>query len=181
MIKSSSNLFKSILKSKYYSKLSNIQLATFLTLRNQTYNTVKTLNKSFKYFSTTSNEDIHDDFKPKVKQEINDQNVMALIDDWVKNNDVVIFMKGTRDMPRCGFSNFVVQILNFYKIKNVKVVNILENQTVREAVKQYSNWPTYPQLYVKGNLIGGCDIIREMHENGTFKEMADREGIVSSQ
>ena len=62
---------------------------------------------------------------------------MALIDDWVKNNDVVIFMKGTRDMPRCGFSNFVVQILNFYNIKNVKVVNILENQTVREAFEDY--------------------------------------------
>jgi monothiol glutaredoxin len=104
---------------------------------------------------------------------------MKLIDEWVKSNDCVIFMKGTREMPRCGFSNYVVQMLNFYKIKNVKVVNILENPIVRESVKQYSNWPTYPQLYVKGNLVGGCDIIKEMHANGTFKELVDREGIAS--
>lgn len=131
---------------------------------------------SCKCFSTET-EDTHSDFKPKVKQEINDENVMRVIDEWVKNNDVVLFMKGTREMPRCGFSNYVVQILNFYKIKNVKVINILEGQALREAVKQYSNWPTYPQLYVKGNLIGGCDIIKEMHENGTFKEMVEREGL----
>jgi len=156
------------------------QQATFLTLRRFSLNS-KFINTTNKLFSTNSTEDIHDDFRPKVKQEINDQNVMKIIDDWVKQNDVVIFMKGTRDMPRCGFSNYVVQILNFYKIKNIKVINILENQTVRESVKQYSNWPTYPQLYVKGNLVGGCDIIKEMHENGTFKDMADREGISSSE
>jgi monothiol glutaredoxin len=137
---------------------------------------------SNKYFSSTPTpeaEDSHSDFKPKVKQEINNENVMKLIDEWVKNNEVVLFMKGTREMPRCGFSNYVVQIMNFYKIKKIKVINILENPIVRESVKQYSNWPTYPQLYVKGNLIGGCDIIKEMHENGTFKDLVEREGLQS--
>lgn len=128
---------------------------------------------------STETDDIHSDFKPKVKQEINNENVMKIIDDWVKNNDVVLFMKGTREMPRCGFSNYVVQIMNFYKIKNIKVINILENPLIRESVKQYSNWPTYPQFYVKGNLIGGCDIIKEMHENGTLKELVEREKLAS--
>lgn len=128
---------------------------------------------------STETDDIHSDFKPKVKQEINNENVMKIIDDWVKNNDVVLFMKGTREMPRCGFSNYVVQIMNFYKIKDIKVINILENPLIRESVKQYSNWPTYPQFYVKGNLIGGCDIIKEMHENGTLKELVEREKLAS--
>jgi monothiol glutaredoxin len=99
-------------------------------------------------------EDTHPDFKKQVKQAITDENVMQVIDDWVKNNDVVLFMKGTREMPRCGFSNYLVQVLNHFNLRKVKIVNILENPTVREAVKQYSSWPTYPQLYVKGNLIG---------------------------
>jgi monothiol glutaredoxin len=124
-------------------------------------------------------EDIHSDFKPKIKVDINNENVMKVIDDWVKNNNAVLFMKGNREMPRCGFSNYVVQIMNFYKIKNLKVINILENPLVRESVKQYSNWPTYPQFYVKGNLIGGCDILKEMHENGTLKELVEREGLAS--
>ena len=140
-------------------------------------------NHRFNRFSTSENkgesEDIHSDFKPKIKTELNKENVMQTIDEWVKNNDVLIFMKGSREMPRCGFSNYVVQILNFYNIKNVKVVNVLENPLIRESVKEYSNWPTFPQLYVKSNLIGGCDIIKEMHENGTFKELVEREGIAS--
>jgi monothiol glutaredoxin len=104
---------------------------------------------------------------------------MRLIDEWVKSNEVVLFMKGNREMPKCGFSNFVVQILNFHKIKKVKVINILESALLRESVKKYSNWPTYPQLYIKGNLVGGCDILKEMNENGTFKELVEREGIQS--
>lgn len=122
-------------------------------------------------------DDTHSDFKPKQKHTITDENVLPMIDEWVKSNDVLIFMKGTREMPRCGFSNYVVQILNFYGIKDIKVINILENNIVRETVKKYSNWPTYPQLYIKGSLVGGCDIIREMHENGTFEELLQREGV----
>ncbi len=142
------------------------------------YSFLKNTSYTSKPFSTET-DDIHSDFKPKVKQEINNENVMKIIDDWVKDNEVVLFMKGTREMPRCGFSNYVVQIMNFYKIKNIKVVNILENPLIRESVKQYSNWPTYPQFYVKGNLIGGCDIIKEMHENGTLKELVEREKLAS--
>jgi monothiol glutaredoxin len=142
----------------------------FSFLKNSSY-----ISKPF----STETDDIHSDFKPKVKQDINNENVMKIIDDWVKNNEVVLFMKGTREMPRCGFSNYVVQIMNFYKIKNIKIVNILENPLIRESVKQYSNWPTYPQFYVKGNLIGGCDIIKEMHENGTLKELVEREKLAS--
>jgi monothiol glutaredoxin len=101
-----------------------------------------------------SEQDTHSDFKPKIKQEITNENVISMIEELVKNNDCLLFMKGTREMPRCGFSNFLVQVLNFYELKNVKVVNILENPLLREAVKQYSNWPTFPQLYIKGNLVG---------------------------
>jgi monothiol glutaredoxin len=112
------------------------------------------MNKFNKISYMSFSEDSHNDFKPKVKQQITDENVLAMIDEWVKNNNVVVFMKGTREMPRCGFSNSMIQILNFFDVKEVKCVNILENQILREAVKQYSNWPTYPQLYIKGNLIG---------------------------
>jgi monothiol glutaredoxin len=101
-----------------------------------------------------SDEDSHSDFKPKSKVQITEDNVMEKIDEWVQNNKVVLFMKGTRQMPRCGFSNYTCQILKFYNIDDVKCINILEDNIVREAVKKYSNWPTYPQLYVKGNLIG---------------------------
>lgn len=99
-------------------------------------------------------EDSHSDFKPKSKNVITDENVMKMIDDWVKGNKVCLFMKGVPQMPQCGFSNYLVQVLKFYDIKNYKAVNVLENATLREAVKKYSNWPTYPQLYVNGNLIG---------------------------
>ena len=105
-------------------------------------------------FSEKSDNDTHSDFKPKSKVKIDESNVMEIIDDWVQKNKVVLFMKGTRDMPRCGFSKYSVQILQFYNIQEVKCVNILEDNIVREAVKKYSNWPTYPQLYVKGSLVG---------------------------
>jgi monothiol glutaredoxin len=103
---------------------------------------------------STEDDGIHPDFKPKIKQQVTEENVMDMIDKWIKENKVVLFMKGNREMPRCGFSNYVVQILNHYNVKDIKVVNILENPIIREGVKKYSNWPTYPQLYVNGNLIG---------------------------
>ena len=98
--------------------------------------------------------DTHSDFKPQSKQKITDENVYNMIDEWVKNNKVCLFMKGVPQMPQCGFSNYVVQVLKFYNVKEYKSVNILENSILREAVKKYSNWPTYPQLYVNGNLVG---------------------------
>ena len=111
-------------------------------------------------FSTKLDEDpdSHSDFKPQSKQQITDDNVMKMIDDWVKNNKVCLFMKGVPQMPQCGFSNYVVQVMKFYNVKEYKSVNILENATLREAVKKYSNWPTYPQLYVAGSLVGNKQI-----------------------
>lgn len=117
-----------------------------------------------------SDSGIHSDFQPKVKKEINDENVMQHINELVTNNDILLFMKGTKEMPRCGFSNYLIQVLKFYKV-NFKDVNVLENEVLRNSVKEYSNWPTFPQLYVKGELVGGCDIVKEMHETGAFEEL----------
>ena len=83
--------------------------------------------------------------------------------DIIEKNDVVLFMKGSKKMPRCGFSNYVTQVLKFYGIKDYKDVDVLADENIREGVKKFSNWPTIPQLYVKGQFIGGCDIVKEMH------------------
>lgn len=96
--------------------------------------------------------------------------ILQEIDEIVKNNDVVLFMKGTSDFPQCGFSGTVVSILKKMRV-NFKDVNVLENDDIREGVKKYADWPTLPQLYVKGEFIGGCDITRELYENGELQEM----------
>ena len=72
-------------------------------------------------------------------------------------------MKGSKKMPRCGFSNYVVQVLKFYGINDYKDVDVLANEQIRDGIKKYTNWPTIPQLYIKGNFVGGCDIVKEMH------------------
>jgi len=92
------------------------------------------------------------------------------IDQVVKNNDVVLFMKGTPDFPQCGFSQRVVAILSSCDVP-FAAVNILLNDEIRQGIKDYSDWPTIPQLYVKADFIGGCDIISEMHENGELEEL----------
>ncbi|VVT22676.1 Grx4 family monothiol glutaredoxin [Rhizobium sp. EC-SD404] len=86
------------------------------------------------------------------------------IDNEVKNNDVVLFMKGTPQFPQCGFSGQVVQILDYVGV-DYKGINVLADADLRQGIKDYSNWPTIPQLYVKGEFVGGCDIIREMFQN----------------
>ena len=91
------------------------------------------------------------------------------IKDTVTNNPVVLFMKGTPQFPMCGFSGQVVQILDYLGVP-YKGVNVLDNQDVREGIKTYSNWPTIPQLYVKGEFIGGCDIVREMFQSGELQQ-----------
>jgi len=96
--------------------------------------------------------------------------VLQQIDDAVKNNDVVLFMKGTPEFPQCGFSQRVAAILAEHDIPFVSV-NILLNEAVRQGIKDYSDWPTIPQLYVKSEFIGGCDILSEMHESGELKEL----------
>lgn len=87
-------------------------------------------------------------------------------------------MKGNKKMPRCGFSNYVLQVLKFYNISAFKDVDVLQDEALREGVKKFSNWPTLPQLYVKGNFVGGCDIVKEMHQDGSFEELLVREGLL---
>jgi monothiol glutaredoxin len=98
------------------------------------------------------------------------------IDEQVKANDVLLFMKGTPSFPQCGFSGQVVQILDHLGIE-YKGVNVLENWDVRQGIKDYSNWPTIPQLYVKGEFVGGCDIVREMFQSGELKTLLEGKGI----
>lgn len=92
------------------------------------------------------------------------------IDDKIKNNDIVVFMKGTPDFPMCGFSGRVVQIFRHFG-HNVEGVNILEDETLRSAIKTYSNWPTIPQIYIKGEFVGGCDITVEMAQSGELEKL----------
>jgi monothiol glutaredoxin len=102
------------------------------------------------------------------------------IRDWlgkqVAANDVVLFMKGTKEMPQCGFSMQVAQILNYLGV-DFKAINVLDDMAVREGIKAYSNWPTIPQLYVKGEFVGGCDIVREMFQAGELQDLLTAKGV----
>ena len=102
--------------------------------------------------------------------------INQVIDTEVKSNDVVLFMKGTPQFPMCGFSSQVVQILNYLGVP-YKGVNVLEDESIRQGIKDYSNWPTVPQLYVKGEFIGGCDITREMFQAGELQQLLAEKGL----
>jgi monothiol glutaredoxin len=102
--------------------------------------------------------------------------VEQFIDNELKGNDVVLFMKGTPQFPMCGFSGQLVQILDYLGVP-YKGLNVLENDDLRGGIKNFSNWPTIPQLYVKGEFVGGCDIIREMHENDELKPLLAEKGV----
>jgi monothiol glutaredoxin len=97
----------------------------------------------------------------------------------LSNNDVVLYMKGSPAFPQCGFSAAVVQILNHMGVK-YKSVDILTDPALREGIKQFSNWPTLPQLYIKTQFIGGCDIVREMYQNGELLETFQKNGVPTS-
>ncbi len=99
------------------------------------------------------------------------------IEQIIKENDVCLFMKGTPDSPQCGFSMAVSNILKHLKV-NFKGVNVLENENLRQGIKDFSDWPTIPQLYVKGDFIGGCDIVKEMFENGELKNILAEKKII---
>jgi monothiol glutaredoxin len=107
---------------------------------------------------------------------MSEQDVQDWIGKKVAANDVVLFMKGTKTMPQCGFSMQVAQILNHLGV-DFDDVNVLEDMSVREGIKAYSNWPTIPQLYIKGEFVGGCDIVREMFQAGELQEMLTAKGI----
>jgi len=110
--------------------------------------------------------------------------MMSEIRDWIDNevkaNDVLLFMKGTPTFPQCGFSSQVVQILDYLGV-DYKGVNVLENMDIRQGVKAYSDWPTIPQLYVKGEFVGGCDIVREMFQAGELQTFLNEKGVAVAQ
>jgi len=109
---------------------------------------------------------------------------MASIQDEIKQElagtEVVLFMKGTPQMPMCGFSGQVVQILDYLGVP-YKGVNVLANEEIRQGVKEFSNWPTIPQLYVKGEFVGGCDIVREMFQTGELATFLGEQGVACHQ
>ena len=98
------------------------------------------------------------------------------IQNHIDNNEVCLFMKGTPDAPQCGFSMAVTNMLKILEVQ-FKSVNVLENQSLREGIKVFSDWPTIPQLYVKKEFVGGCDIVKEMYESGELKKIFDNKGI----
>jgi monothiol glutaredoxin len=100
------------------------------------------------------------------------------ISDTVKDHPVVLFMKGVPEQPQCGFSATVVSILNQIDVDYV-AVNVLQNDALRQGIKEFSSWPTIPQLYVKGEFVGGCDILREMYEAGELKPFLDGQGVLA--
>ena len=106
---------------------------------------------------------MNDDIKNKIQSEID-------------SNEVCLFMKGTPDAPQCGFSMAVSNMLKILEV-NFKGINVLENQELREGIKTFSDWPTIPQLYVKNEFVGGCDIVKEMYENGELKTLFDNKQI----
>ena len=105
-----------------------------------------------------------------------DDNTKKLIQNHIDNNDVCLFMKGTPDAPQCGFSMAVTNMLKILEV-NFESVNVLEDQNIREGIKTFSDWPTIPQLYIKKEFVGGCDIVKEMYENGELKKIFDNKGI----
>jgi len=105
-----------------------------------------------------------------------DDNIKNLIQNHIDSNEVCLFMKGTPDAPQCGFSMAVCNILKILDV-NFKGINVLEDQNIREGIKVYSDWPTIPQLYIKKEFVGGCDIMKEMAESGELVELLNTRGI----
>ena len=102
--------------------------------------------------------------------------IKNLIQNHIKSNEVCLFMKGTPDAPQCGFSMAVSNMLKILEV-NFKGINVLEDQSLREGIKVFSDWPTIPQLYIKEEFVGGCDIVKEMYESGELKKVFDNKGI----
>ena len=103
--------------------------------------------------------------------------IASWIDGQVKSSDVVLFMKGTPDQPMCGFSGRLVQILDYVGVP-YQGINVLESEALRQGIKDYSSWPTIPQLFVKGEFVGGCDIVTEMFQSGELKQLFAEKGVV---
>ena len=105
-----------------------------------------------------------------------DQQINELISNEINNNEVCLFMKGTPDAPQCGFSMAVSNMLKILEV-NFKGVNVLADEKLRQGIKEFSEWPTIPQLYIKKEFVGGCDIVKEMYESGELKKVLENKGI----
>ena len=105
-----------------------------------------------------------------------DDNTKNLIQSHIDTNEVCLFMKGTPDAPQCGFSMAISNMLKILEV-NYKGINVLEAQSLREGIKEFSDWPTIPQVYIKGEFVGGCDIVKEMYENGELQKTLELKGI----
>ena len=105
-----------------------------------------------------------------------DQKTKEFIDNEVNNNEICLFMKGTPDAPQCGFSMAVSNMLKILEVE-FKGINVLENEHLRQGIKEFSEWPTIPQLYIKGEFVGGCDIIKEMYESGELQKKFEEKSI----
>jgi monothiol glutaredoxin len=103
--------------------------------------------------------------------------ILARIDEEVKSHDIVLFMKGSKKLPQCGFSGVVASVLERLGIREYRDINVLADQDIREGVKLYSQWPTIPQLYIKGEFIGGCDIVREMYQSGELQSLLKEKNV----
>ena len=106
-----------------------------------------------------------------------DNRIKEVITNEINNNEVCLFMKGTPDAPQCGFSMAISNILKLMEIK-FKGINVLEDQNIRQGIKEFSDWPTIPQLYVKKEFIGGCDIVKEMFEKGELKKLLENKSLL---
>jgi monothiol glutaredoxin len=95
----------------------------------------------------------------------------------ISDNDVVLYMKGTKTMPQCGFSATVVEVLKRVGVEGYKDINVLADPEIREGIKQFTNWPTIPQLYIKGEFVGGCDIVRELYQSGELEQLLKEKGV----
>ena len=105
-----------------------------------------------------------------------DDQVKNIIENHIDSNEVCLFMKGTPDAPQCGFSMAVSNMLKILEV-NFKGINVLEDQSIREGIKTFSDWPTIPQLYIKKEFVGGCDIVKEMYETGELKKILESKNI----
>jgi monothiol glutaredoxin len=126
-------------------------------------------------FSTDS----HDDFKPKRKEMSDDglNEVVKLVEKQVKDHPVMLYMKGSPEQPQCGFSLQAVRILNAVGV-DFSSVNVLQYPAIREGVKKYSDWPTIPQLFVKGEFVGGCDIMTNMYQDGQLQKLLKEKNLI---
>jgi len=109
---------------------------------------------------------------------MSDATVFDRIKSEISGNDVVLYMKGTPVFPQCGFSAAVVQVLTHIGVK-FKGIDVLQDPAIRQGIKEFSNWPTIPQLYVKGELVGGCDIVREMFQTGELQDLLAQKGVAT--